>query len=121
MHLVYSPRYHIDIGPHVFPTLKYALVHDALRAGGRIPASSFVEPEPASETIEPDPEDFLSYYSWPVNSKTGERLNWLTLPVIDKRWVGKHGEKGGFIQEATGWKPAVLQPFVYLPSLLKTR
>jgi acetoin utilization deacetylase AcuC-like enzyme len=48
VYLVYSPRYHIDIGPHVFPTLKYALVHDALRASGRMPASSFVEPEPAS-------------------------------------------------------------------------
>jgi acetoin utilization deacetylase AcuC-like enzyme len=30
--VVYSPRYQIDIGPHVFPTLKYRLVHDHLIA-----------------------------------------------------------------------------------------
>jgi hypothetical protein len=26
--------------------------------------------------------------------------------------------EGGFIQEATGWKPSALQPHVYLPTLL---
>ena len=31
MHLVYSARYQIDIGPHVFPTQKYRLVHDRLK------------------------------------------------------------------------------------------
>jgi acetoin utilization deacetylase AcuC-like enzyme len=35
MRLVYSPRYHIDIGTHVFPTVKYALLHHQLdEAGG---------------------------------------------------------------------------------------
>ena len=66
-------------------------------------------------------EDFLTFYSWPVNAKTGEPLNWLTLAVADKRWTSRRGDKGGFIQEVTGWKPAVLQPFVYLPSLMSTR
>jgi len=63
-------------------------------------------------------EDFLTFYSWPVDSETGKPVNWLTLPVVDKRWNGNSADKGGFIQEATGWKPAILQPFVYLPSLL---
>ena len=49
----------------------------------------------------------------------GERLNWLLLPVEDKLWNAKQANKGGFIQEATGWKPSILQPFVYLPALLK--
>ncbi|HEV3141002.1 MAG TPA: hypothetical protein VGY57_10820, partial [Vicinamibacterales bacterium] len=37
MKIVYSPRYRIDIGPHVFPSHKYVLI--AERIGG-----SFVDP-----------------------------------------------------------------------------
>lgn len=44
MRVVYSPRYHIDIGAHVFPTIKYQAVHRALVALGGI---TFVEPDPA--------------------------------------------------------------------------
>ena len=70
--------------------------------------------------IGPDPslhKDFLTYYTWPVDAQTGELLNWLTLPVVDKQWNEKRDDTGGFIQETTGWKPSVLQPSVYLPSL----
>ncbi len=28
--IVFSPRYHINIGAHVFPTIKYPLVRQAL-------------------------------------------------------------------------------------------
>jgi len=62
-------------------------------------------------------EDFLTFFTWPVDSVTGEQLNWLTLPVADKLWNSRRADKGGFIQQATGWKPAILQPFVYLDSL----
>lgn len=62
-------------------------------------------------------EDFLSIYTHPTNSVTGERLNWLDLPVVDKLWNSKRADKGGFIQQATGWKPSILQPYVYLPAL----
>jgi acetoin utilization deacetylase AcuC-like enzyme len=42
----YSPRYHIDIGSHVFPTVKYSRLFQRLeRDAGRI---RFVEPEPAA-------------------------------------------------------------------------
>jgi len=44
--VVYSARYHIDIGLHVFPTRKYELVADAIRAVGS--GVDFVEPEPAT-------------------------------------------------------------------------
>jgi acetoin utilization deacetylase AcuC-like enzyme len=44
MKVVYSPRYHIDIGAHVFPTIKYQAVQRELVASGEY---SFVEPEPA--------------------------------------------------------------------------
>ncbi len=67
----------------------------------------------------PPPEDFLTLFTWPENAATGQRLNWLTLPVVDKLWNKKHADKGGFIQEATGWKPSILQPFVYLPAILE--
>jgi hypothetical protein len=67
----------------------------------------------------PITEDFLTFFTWPVHTRTGEPLNWLTLPVVDKLWRRGQCDKGGFIQEATGWKPAILQPFVYLPSLLE--
>lgn len=62
-------------------------------------------------------QDFLSFFNHPVNVITGERLNWLTVPVIDKLWQPGRANKGGFIQEATNWKPNILQPSVYLPAL----
>jgi acetoin utilization deacetylase AcuC-like enzyme len=47
--IVYSRRYHIDIGPHVFPTEKYRLVRAALERRGASPVHlEFVEPDPAS-------------------------------------------------------------------------
>jgi hypothetical protein len=64
-------------------------------------------------------EDFLTFFTSPVHAQTGAPLNWLTLPVVDKHWNTARGDKGGFIQEATGWKPAILQPYVYLPSLME--
>lgn len=65
-------------------------------------------------------ENFLTFFTWPQDAKTGAPLNWLTLPVVDKRWSNRRADKGGFIQEATGWKPSILQPFVYLPTLLES-
>ena len=46
--VVYSPRYRIDIGPHVFPTDKYQRVHARLLETGVIQPADVVEPEPAS-------------------------------------------------------------------------
>ena len=66
------------------------------------------------------PKDFLALFTWPENASTGQRLDWLTLPVADKQWNAKHADKGGFIQEATGWKPSILQPYLYLPALTAT-
>lgn len=68
-------------------------------------------------------EDFLREFTWPVNSR-GERVQWTRLPVQDKLWhpTGKgrraRSEKGGFLQEATGWKPAPLQDYVHVGNLL---
>jgi acetoin utilization deacetylase AcuC-like enzyme len=46
--VVYSPRYRIDIGRHVFPTEKFQLVHARLLATGVITPADVVEPQPAS-------------------------------------------------------------------------
>jgi acetoin utilization deacetylase AcuC-like enzyme len=45
---VYSPRYQIDIGVHVFPTCKYRLVHARVLESAIIRPLDVVEPEPAS-------------------------------------------------------------------------
>jgi hypothetical protein len=64
-------------------------------------------------------EDFLTHYRWPMHAETGERLNWLTLPVQDKAWNETQADKGGFIQEVLGWKPSPLQRTLHLPTLLR--
>jgi acetoin utilization deacetylase AcuC-like enzyme len=46
--VVYSARYRIDIGPHVFPTDKYQRVHARLLETGVIRPADVVEPEAAS-------------------------------------------------------------------------
>jgi acetoin utilization deacetylase AcuC-like enzyme len=46
--IVFSPRYQIDIGSHVFPTLKYPLVRQALIDRHVAAPCDFVAPEPAS-------------------------------------------------------------------------
>jgi len=48
VNVVFSPRYQIDIGTHVFPTRKYQLVRDRLLETGTIAPSALVEPQPAS-------------------------------------------------------------------------
>jgi len=47
MKVVYSPRYHIDIGVHVFPTRKYQLVHARLLETGVVTEADVVDPQPA--------------------------------------------------------------------------
>ena len=64
-------------------------------------------------------ENFLTYFTWPKDAKTGDPVNWMTLPVADKLWQPGRADTGGFIQEVTGWKPSILQPYVYLPALEK--
>jgi acetoin utilization deacetylase AcuC-like enzyme len=48
MPVFYSPRYEVDIGPHVFPTLKYRLVRDRLVSAGIVDAANILEPVTAT-------------------------------------------------------------------------
>jgi hypothetical protein len=56
--------------------------------------------------------DFLTYFTWPRDARTGVPLRWGALPAADKLWRPGRADKGGFIQELTGWKPSPLQASV---------
>ena len=62
-------------------------------------------------------EDFLDFFSPPIRCDTGEPLRWIDLPVRDRAWSLERNDKGGFIQEATGWKPSIFQAFVLVDHL----
>jgi len=47
--LVYHDRYDLNLGAHIFPSLKYRLVHDALLAEGIADSSDFLAPDPARD------------------------------------------------------------------------
>ena len=47
--LIWSPRYEVDIGKHVFPVEKYRLVKDRLEDEGWLERARLESPEPASE------------------------------------------------------------------------
>jgi hypothetical protein len=69
-------------------------------------------------------DHFMTHFTWPQHPVTRERLQWSSLPVIDKVWrldrlPDVRDFKGGFVQEATGWKPSPLQPFVNVHQLAR--
>jgi acetoin utilization deacetylase AcuC-like enzyme len=47
--VIYHPQYDLKLGPHVFPSEKFRLIHDALLAEGIAEASDFLQPEPAPD------------------------------------------------------------------------
>ncbi|MBI5170318.1 MAG: histone deacetylase [Candidatus Eisenbacteria bacterium] len=49
--LVWSPGYACDIGPHVFPTSKYAAVRDTLVGEGLVRAGDVLVPKPPSRAL----------------------------------------------------------------------
>lgn len=93
----------------------------ALYASGEVHIAWFVttpggvgtfEGAPHAAPIAPDlkyDEGFLTHFTHPVHAETGERLNWLRLPVRDLGWSSQARGKAGFVQEALGWKPSPLQ------------
>ncbi len=49
MRIVYSPDYGVDIGEHVFPTVKYAKVKEKLIEDGLLAGENFAAPQPARD------------------------------------------------------------------------
>ena len=76
------------------------------------PQRTTFESAPFSDphSSQPNGEDFLTFFSWPVSEQTGERLRWPELLVREKRWNESQADKGGFIGEALGWQPSAYQP-----------
>ncbi len=46
--IVYSPKYEVDIGGHVFPTAKYRLIRERLLEKGGLALDDFIEPLPVT-------------------------------------------------------------------------
>lgn len=72
------------------------------------------------------PQHFLDFHTTPLSANTGEPIKWMQLHVTDKVWREfdlpahlPYTHKGGFIQEATGWKPSPLQPYVNVRQLAR--
>lgn len=49
MKIVYSDGYDLNLGDHVFPSVKYRLARERLLADGIVRPEDFVEPDPASD------------------------------------------------------------------------
>ena len=47
--VVYHPRYDLNLGPHVFPSQKFKMVHDALLEEGIADGNDFLVPEAAAD------------------------------------------------------------------------
>jgi acetoin utilization deacetylase AcuC-like enzyme len=74
--VIYSPRYDLNIGPHVFPSQKFRLIAEKLLADEIAIPENFIEPEPAADA------DILRVHTaeWTRKMKNGT----LTLSEIMK-------------------------------------
>jgi acetoin utilization deacetylase AcuC-like enzyme len=65
--LVYHERYDLNLGPHVFPSQKFRLIHEMLLREGLASEQDFLRPNPASD------EDILRAHTfeWVQKLKTG--------------------------------------------------
>ena len=100
MKIVYSPRYRIDIGAHVFPTLKYSLIHARLLQTGVIQPSDCIEPDPASwsDLALVHSDEYLSKMRDGTLSE--EDVDQLELPWSSEMVDGFRLMTGGTIQAA---------------------
>src|SRR5438876_4121800 len=101
MRIVYSPRYAVDIGPHVFPTLKYRMVHARLLETGVVHPADVIEPSPASW----DELALVHTTEYLTNLRDGtlstEQISQLELPWSVEMVDGFRVMVGGTIQAAT--------------------
>src|SRR5205814_9764210 len=66
--LVYHERYDLNLGPHVFPSQKFRLIHEMLLREGIATPQDFLRPDPASD------EDILRVHTpdWRSEEHTSE-------------------------------------------------
>jgi hypothetical protein len=61
----------------------------------------------------PPDEDFLTHFTWPRHGKTGEWLDWFSLPVVNTRFADW--------AKALAWTPSPMQPTCPLRSIMESR
>ena len=100
MPVVYSARYRIDIGPHVFPTRKYALIVERLLERGLLRPADIVEPRPATwdELALVHTRDYLTKMR--DGTMTAEDIAQLELPWSREMADGFRTMVGGTIAAA---------------------
>jgi acetoin utilization deacetylase AcuC-like enzyme len=99
--IVYSRHYGIDLGLHVFPTVKYRLIRDELeRRQHELPAFEFVEPVPAGwdQLALVHSDEYLDRLR--TGSLTGEEEAQLELPWSQQMVDGFRLMAGGSILAA---------------------
>ena len=98
--VVYSARYHIDIGLHVFPTAKYLKVHALLLGTGALESADVIEPVPATwdELALVHTSDYLAKIRTGILSR--EDLAQLELPWSEEMVEGFRLMVGGTIATA---------------------
>jgi acetoin utilization deacetylase AcuC-like enzyme len=96
----YSPRYEIDIGPHVFPTLKYRLVRDTAIARGIVRESDILEPAPLSwdDLARVHTQEYLAKMRG--GALTPEDIAQLELPWSENMVDGFRVMAGGTVEAA---------------------
>jgi acetoin utilization deacetylase AcuC-like enzyme len=112
--IIYHPEYDLDLGPHVFPSQKFRMIHDALLEEGIAEQSDFLQPSPAGD------EDVLRVHTeaWVHKLQTdsltlSERMK-LEIPVskatVVAFWLaaggstlaGRHALEDGFAANLSG-------------------
>jgi acetoin utilization deacetylase AcuC-like enzyme len=93
--VIFHPQYDLKLGPHVFPSEKFKLIHDALLAEGIAEPTDFLQPEPA-----PD-EDILRVHTAEYVRKLqtdsltlSERMK-LEIPLSESTRIGFWLAAGG--------------------------
>lgn len=95
MRFIYSPKYEVDLGEHILPTVKFRLIKERLIELGVAKAEDFEEPPPAKD------EDILLVHTAAYLDKlrwgtlTAEELTVLDLPfsqeMVEAAWIGVEG------------------------------
>ena len=95
MKIFYSPKYEVDLGEHILPTVKFRLIKERLIELGTARVGDFEEPPPARD------DDILLVHTPAYLDKlrrgalTAEELGVLDLPfsrgLVEAAWVGVEG------------------------------
>lgn len=95
MKYIYSPKYEVDLGEHILPTIKFRLIRERLVETGAARPEDFEEPPPAHD------EDILLVHTSAYLEKlkqgrlSPDELAVLDLPfsqeLVEAAWVGAEG------------------------------